>query len=620
MKYFKVAVVSVLFTSSLFAQNIKTADAFFKNYNFVDAARVYENLITKGFDSPELRSKLADAYYLNSNYSEAAFNYLEYIKGVGEISKLSYFRLAKSLDGSGDFEKAAVYYKLFNKDLSKGKSVSLKIPVFKEFITNNVTVFEASIFNTTFSEYPVLVVEDELMLVSNRNEKKDIDPWTNLPYSSLLKTNIQSGEAERLLSKALPYHEGSAAINLSGDVLYVTLNTVVDKKKDKEALLRIARFVRKNKSWKYDAILPFSQGPFNTAHPALNEKGTKMYFASDRPGGYGASDLYVVNILEDGSFSNPENLGEAINTLGRESFPQITPSGELVFASDGHKGFGGYDLFGVNLNAIPQVAINLGEPINSNSDDFQWVHNSLLSGYFASNRNTLKRDDVYAFELKKPLNLTPINIIKGNIIVPQEDSVGAIEFNLSQTENSIDKLSLEKKGGFTFSTQHILENTILSLDKEGFDVSEVIIPITPAFEVIDLGNIILKKSITGLDVGDDLAKFFDIEQIYFDFDQWDIASKSIQDLAKIAETLILYPQLSIQILSHTDTIGAAAYNKTLSEKRAKSTYDNLIELGVPKERMTYKGYGENLPVIKCQNCSKEDQSLNRRSEFIIIEN
>jgi hypothetical protein len=389
--------VVLLFTNFSFAQNLKTADTYFKSYKYVDAAVVYENLINKGFDSPELRSKLADAYYLNSNYSKAAFHYLVYVKEAEEVSKLTYFRLAKSLDGSGDITNATIYYELFNKDVDKGKTMSLEIPLYNEFIENNADISEATIFNSTYSEYPVSVFENKLLVVTNRDEKKKTDPWTNLPFTSLLGLNTNNGEGKRVLSKNIPYHEGSAAVNTSGTILYVTLNTVLDKTKDSEAKLRIARYTKTNKSWKFDAILPFAKGPFNTAHPTLNEDESKMYFASDRLGGFGASDIYMVDILKNGNFSVPVNLGPSINTIGRESFPQMTPSGELIFASDGHKGFGGYDLFGVNLNVESKTVINLGTPINSKSDDFQWVQKSLLSGYFASNRDALKSDDIYAF-------------------------------------------------------------------------------------------------------------------------------------------------------------------------------------------------------------------------------
>jgi len=590
----------------------KEANAYFKNYNFNTAVILYENLLKKGIDNAELRIKLADAYFYNSEYQKAATNYLSIADK--DLDQLTLFRLAKSLDASGAYEKAKVYYDLFNNSQGKNNTISTEVPLYKYLLSNPVEISKWTIGNTAYIEYPSYVQNDELYFVSNRDKKKGLDPWTNTPFLRVFKSQLTKNSTSKVFSKLFKYHEGSAVLSPAGNELYVTMNIGFEKNEE-VAKLKIVKFDLENGSWKFHSILPFCDDKYNTAHPTLNEDGSVMYFASDRPGGYGESDLYKVSILEDGTFTKPENLGKEVNTIGRESFPNVIAPNELVFASDGHKGYGGYDLFGVNLSFNAPLVVNLGKPVNSPLDDFQWVMTSPLKGYFASNRVKETGDDIYTYKLSKPLNLVPYNKVLGKIVNLPVNS-NDVNLNINDSRFVLEDLQISPEGNIDFNVRSFNENKVLGINVEGYEPFEVVLSPQKDKSIIDIGQIRLKKSLEGLSVGDNLAKFFDIETIYFEFDKWKITPESQEDLVKIAELMKLYPNISIAIKSHTDSFGTDSYNTRLSENRAKSTFDYLVSLGIENTRMTFKGYGETELLIKCE-CPKEEQQSNRRTEFII---
>ena len=617
MKTYKNFTLSIcLFSMSILMRGqtaaFKEANAYFKSYNFNTAATLYENLLKKGIDNAEIRIKLADAYFYNSEYQKAVTNYLSV--GDKDLDKLALFRLAKSLDASGAYEKAQVYYDLFNKSQGKNNSITTEVPLYEDLLSNPVEISKWTIGNTAYSEYPSYAKNGELYFVSNRDKKKGIDPWTNTSFLRLFKFQDTKNNATKVFSKLFKYHEGSAVLSPKGSELYVTMNIGFEKSEE-EAKLKIVRFNLENGNWKFHSILTFCNDKYNTAHPTLSEDGSVMYFASDRPGGYGESDLYKVTISEDGTFSKPENLGKDINTIGRESFPKVIAPNELVFASDGHKGYGGYDLFGVNLGYKAPLVVNLGKPVNSPSDDFQWVITTPLKGYFASNRVEETGDDIYTYQLSKPLNLVPYNKVLGKIVnLPA--NLKDVNLNINDSRFVLEDIQVSPEGNIDFNVRAFNENKVLGINVAGYEPFEVVLSPQKDKSIIDIGEIRLKKSLEGLSVGDNLAKFFDIETIYFEFDKWGITPKAHEDLVKIAELMKLYPNISIAIKSHTDSFGTDSYNTRLSENRAKSTFDYLVSLGIENIRMTFKGYGESELIIKC-NCSEEEQQGNRRSEFII---
>ena len=307
--------------------------------------------------------------------------------------------------------------------------------------------------------------------------------------------------------------------------------------------LKIYRSImNKQGEWSKPKALPFNNDAYSVAHPALSVDETKLYFSSDMPGGEGESDIYEVTINSDGNFGEPKNLGIIINTEGKETFPFVSVNNDLYFASDGHVGLGGLDVFVIPLEEQKDEnsVVNIGKPVNSQGDDFSFIINDITKrGYFSSNRDQGKgKDDIYS----------------------------VVQFN-------------------TWKKQEVEVREIIDLNK-----------------------------------GDDLAKKLALNPIYFDLDKSFIRPDAAIELDKIVDIMNQYPNMEIEIGSHTDSRALMWYNNRLSDRRANSTMKYLIRNGISSQRMTSKGYGESELLNHCGNdvdCSEEEHQLNRRSEFII---
>ncbi|KAB1154927.1 OmpA family protein, partial [Flavobacterium luteum] len=339
---------------------------------------------------------------------------------------------------------------------------------------------------------------------------------------------------------------------------------------------------------------------------------------------YGQSDIWKVAINEDGSFGTPENLGVTINTEGKESFPIITNENELYFATDGHPGLGGLDIFMSRMNADGsfKAPINIGAPANSPQDDFAYlIDTKTRKGFLTSNRDGGKGyDDIYKFlETRK---LVCEQVLSG-IVTDLE--TGEILANTKVTLfddkfNTIKEVFSDDKGFYTFEVE-CGKSYYIRAEKELYETKELKVTIPTSNGKTDF-PIQLEKKVKPVTVGDDLAKAFGIKIIYFDLDKWNIRPDAALELEKILDVMKQYPTMKIDVRSHTDSRQTHKYNEKLSDRRAKSTMAWLVTNGVDASRLIGKGYGETLLVNKCADgvkCSEEEHQANRRSEFIITE-
>ncbi len=279
--------------------------------------------------------------------------------------------------------------------------------------------------NSKYSDYAPVFFEDELVFASSRNVNsisKSFDEISNEPFLDLYTATKRSNKDRISKLKGsvnTKFHESSVAFTKDKKTMYFTRNNYSKKRsriRGKEiVLLKIYKATNIDGKWKNVEELPFNGDDYSVAHPTLSPDGRFLYFASDMPGSFGKSDLYVVEIYDDGSYGNPINLGDKINTPERETFPFISDNGNLFFASNGHEGAGGLDIF-MSLPDRDGVfgAYNLGTPINSPEDDFTFIINEKHKvGYFASNRKGGKGgDDIYGFKqlaaFPKVLNRKPL--------------------------------------------------------------------------------------------------------------------------------------------------------------------------------------------------------------------
>ena len=459
-----------------------------------------------------------------------------------------------------------------------------------------------------------------------------IHTWTDQYFTSLyssdLDENFNPNKVERfdnhLKSK---FNESTPVFTKDSSTVYFTRNNYLDGKRGQNGsgitLIKIYKAVLKNNEWTDIKELPFNSNEYSTAHPTLSPDEKTLYFASDMPGTLGQSDLFKVAIIGKDSYGKPVNLGPLVNTPGRETFPFISQDNEIYFASDGHPGMGGLDIFMSKINADGSFKRieNIGSDINSPFDDFAyWIDLDTRYGFFSSNKvNGLGFDDIYKFKELRRIGCE--QALSGLITdAATLELLPNAKVSLYNNEhNLIESTTADDKALYTFNVE-CDNNYYVRAEKENYFTKEVSVSIPDENGSTDL-LIALETSVKKVKVGDDLAKFLEIPIIYFDLDKSNIRPDAALELSKVLDVLQQSPKMKIDIRSHTDSRASSKYNESLSERRAKSTMKWLIDNGISADRLTSKGYGESRLINKCADgveCTEAEHQLNRRSEFIIM--
>ncbi|MXO07495.1 OmpA family protein [Flavobacterium sp. HBTb2-11-1] len=617
-------------------KKLKSADKNYDQYAYVDAIKTYERLADKGYKSEDLFKKLGDSYYFNSDYENAAKWYGELFTMNPSPEAEYYYRYAQSLKSKGETDKADKILAEFNslyKNDSRGKLYRQNGNYLDQIKANSgrYQIEDAGI-NSKYSDYGSFVYDNKIYFASARdtgNFTKRIHKWTGEYFTNIYNAAIdsQNGTASKV-NKFKPlnskFNESSLVFTKDGNTVYFTRNNFLNGKKGKNesdaTLVKLYRANLVNGKWTNITTLPFTSDDYSTAHPALSSDEKTLYFASDMPGTIGQSDIYKVSI-NGNSYGTPENLGKEINTEGKETFPYVTSENEIYFASDGHPGLGGLDVFVGQLdsNGVVSNIQNLGSDINSPKDDFAYIIDTATRrGYFSSNRDGGQgSDDIYKFLETRRLKCT--QELNGVIT---DAATGAVlpEAKVTLYENQAIKKSVlsNSEGQYRFDVECGKTYSVRA-EKQEYATKEVLVTIGNASGKTSL-PIALDKSVCKVTVGDDLGKCFGIKMIYFDLDKSDITAAAALDLAKILDVLSQNPTMKLDIRSYTDSRASREYNKALSDRRAKATISWLVKNGVSKNRLTGKGYGETALVNRCSDgvqCSEEEHQQNRRSEFII---
>lgn len=638
------AIIYITFLSVLalnsYAQNrgVKKAEKQYDKFAYIDATKTYERIANKGYKSADMFQKIANAYYFNAELDKAAKWYGELFAMNTELEPEYYYRYAQCLKAVGDYKKADELMANFNTkatDDQRGKMFKNKQNYLEEIKANSgrYKIEDAGI-NSKYSDYGSAYAGNQLIFASSRDtgsfaQKKH--KWTNQYFTNMYASqttaegNLDTPEkfAKGVNSK---FHESTPVFTKDGKTMYFTRNNFNNGKKGKDAnrttLLKIYKATLVDNQWQNATELPFNSDAYSVAHPMLSPDEKTLYFASDMPGTKGQSDLWKVSIAGD-TFGTPENLGTTINTEGRETFPLFTDENELYFATDGHPGLGGLDIFMARMNTDGsfQSPMNVGEPANSPKDDFAYlIDTKTRKGFLSSNRDGGQGyDDIYKFlETRKLICEQELSGIVTDL------ETGEILPNTTVTLfdekfNKLEEVISDEKGFYKFKSVECGKPYYVRAEKEKYDTKEQRITIAKTTGKTDL-PIQLEKTVKPVTVGDDLAKAFGIKIIYFDLDKWNIRPDAALELEKILDVMKQYPTMKIDVRSHTDSRASFKYNEKLSDRRAKSTVAWLIKNGVEESRLTGKGYGENQLVNKCADnveCSEEEHQANRRSEFII---
>ena len=506
-------------------------------------------------------------------------------------------------------------------------------------------------WNSAKGDYGVTPYENGQFVFSSDRASatgEDTYEWTGNRFSDLFVVD-PAGGTPRPLDAPINSEDNEGAAAFNGDFTEMYFTRCFGPKKAEADRCQLMYSRREGNSWTVPVVLPFIKEKVNYGQPALSDDGAFLYFVSDDPDGWGGKDIYVSE-RTPGGWTDPKLLGRNVNTTRDDMFPYLDAD-TLYFASAGHTGMGGLDVFssyrtGEDRWSSPQ---NLRPPVNSGQDDFGYIvaqgsglpDGVLQRGYFTSARDG-GVDNIYRFEKRvpPPPPPAPIDTVE-EVIVYKLILDGYLLEKIYQDPNNpnslylgrrpldggtvrvtapdFDKLfTVEADGAFTFEMQPETDYTFFAsadgyLNTTGFFSTKGIAqdPDQPTqrFELeLVLDKIYLDREIT-------------LENIYYDFDAAEIRPDAEPTLQELSTTLAQNPDIQIQLASHTDCRGNDRYNENLSQRRAQAAVDYLIGLGISAERLSAKGYGEAAPTADCfcSRCTEEEHQQNRRTTFKILD-
>ena len=483
--------------------------------------------------------------------------------------------------------------------------------------------------NTKYADFGTTYFGNDSIIFSSPTKKSLIrNVWkpNEQPYLDLF-IGVKGEEGEIIGKKKIKgnvntkFHEAIVTFTKDMKTVYYTGNNNYQNtvKNDSTGTLRLQLYkakVMSDGAWTDIEKLPFNNDNYSTGHPALSADGKKLYFVSDRPGSIGGTDIYVVNIKGDGSYSSPKNLGKNVNTKGKEMFPFVTEDNLIYYSSDGHHGSGGLDIFANRMydNTISR-SLNIGSPINSAKDDFALIMKE-GKGYFSSSRDEGKGDDdIYSFLTNEPLNIDCTQQVTGIVRNKhnQEVLAGAEVKLFDKDGKELETVITDNKGVYTFTVKCNSSYKIVA-DKDVFHDDNA--------TLITVNDIIDKSLEVSLALEPEVIENkINIENIYFDLDKSNIRPDAAAELDKLVQIMKDNPELSIEAGSHTDSRETGKYNNRLSSRRARATLRYIVSKGISRKRITAKGFGETQLTNKCSDdveCTDEEHQVNRRTEFVVV--
>ena len=395
------------------------------------------------------------------------------------------------------------------------------------------------------------------------------------------------------------YEEGAASLTSDGNQMFFT-RAKFEKGKAHGAAIYSA--TRSRDSWSDAENLNLVPDSLIAAHPSISHDGNTLYFVSDMDGGYGGLDIWKVEKTSSG-WNEPTNLGEEINTPGNEMFPFIRDNGELYFSSDYHPGMGGLDIFRATFDEETEIwnVENMQAPINSPGDDFGIAFiPGRDQGMFSSNRKGSLGDDLYSFMLPPKLFR-----VEGEI-VDSETGTRVRNANVRVIGTDGTMLRVRSEDGRFQYRMAPQTDYIFAAFKDGYLNSKHII------STIDLPdsknfNVELRLSPTDVPVS--------VDNINYEFGRYDLLPESVHALDSLIDLLNMNPTIVIEIMSHTDHVGSVQFNFDLSQRRAQSVVNYLIQQGINPNRLVAKGYGKTWPKTVTRRIASEYDFLNSGDEL-----
>ena len=628
----------------------KSADVAFERGQYFTAIERYKKaakrLKKKKFEDERMRItyQLGECYRLTDNTKQAATQYKRVLKSeFPKSTPVFYLHYGDVLKRNEKYDEALEMYNTYSElvpDDPRGQRAAADIANIKEWLEypSKYEVTRVKALNSKASDFGIAWISNsfnDVIFTSTREggiakEKDGItgQHFSDFYYSRQDKKGTwdkpelvdEEGGINSKGSEGMPFFTKSFS-----DVYY----TRCPNDKKRQSGCQIMKSKRTGTSFAEGSVVEIAgiDSIDIVGHPTLNADESIMYFAADRHGGFGGKDIWMTMKGDDGKFGRPFNLGEVINTQGDEMFPFLRNDTTLYFASDGHGGMGGLDIFVTTIDSLGNWSepVNLKSPINSIGNDFSIVfHPTEERGFFASNRGSRNGmdDDIYYF-MEPPILLTVNGTIKN---VNSLQYVGGANVSIVGTDGTRASTLSSDKGAFQFNEGVLTVGNIyvLTIEKDNF------------FTLTDTINTV------GLEFSRDFTPNYEIAmiptgtvvlpEIQYELGKWDLQPQFEDSLQGLIEILQVNPHITVELGSHTDNRGSEASNDILSQKRAQAVCDYLVIRGIDPMRLTAKGYGERVPrtvngvkltedyINKLPTEAEKERAhqLNRRTEFKVL--
>ncbi|MDE7181234.1 MAG: OmpA family protein [Muribaculaceae bacterium] len=605
-----IVILSALMLAGCRTPKLSEADAQFDRGEYFNASKTYRAVYNKlnPKQDRELRGRvawqMATCYRRLNMAARASAAYQNAIR-YDYPDSMAWYWLGRSLQMEGKYQPAMDAYTRFlefapeNTRAQEGLRGCRMAVRAASLPKTRYKVAQAKIFNSRRADFSPMFLDKSLntLYFTSSNEKaqgNDKSEITGMKRSDIFfstkdeKGNWQRPEpAEGELNTA--FDEGVVSFSPDGQTMYLTM---ARRSTEANTSVEIYTSRRSDATWSAPQKFEITADTISAVgHPAVSPDGTYLYFASDMPGGYGGKDIWRINLKDRAG--SLENLGEQINTEGDEMFPYVRTDSLLYFSSDGHPGFGGLDIFTARLNSTGDrwSIDNLGLPMNSQGDDFGITFGEGESGFFSSNRGDARGyDHIFSF-IKPEIKVT----ISGMVLDKDEEPVANAIIRIVGDDGSNQKEVARDDGSFRFNLERGVKYVMLAGAKGYLNVKQEFESDSEE-EDADYAIDFILAAINKPQV---------VENIFYDFDRATLRPESRSALDEMAQMLRDNPNVTIEMGSHTDRVGSDEYNLGLSDRRAKSVVDYLVAAGIAPDRLTWKGYGETVPKTVTPRINRE---------------
>ena len=569
------------------------------------AASAYKNAIRYDYTDSIVYLRYAQVLQYQGKYKEADNQYLIYLQ-----------------THPADYVAQAGHYACNTIDEWKKQSSRYKIALSKDFNDKRSSSFAPQFIGT--DDNALMFTSNRTLSAKNKDKKKTIkrpSPVTGAQLFSLYSASKNAaGEWEDIALAEGLYNEesdqqesdstgtsggskataelGVCCFSEDGRTMFFTYSKPVN---GQDLGAKIYQSLRAGGEWgEAQEVKLFADSSITVGHPALCPTGDTLYFVSDAPNGMGGKDLYMAE-LDGEEWVNVQNLGAQINTSGDEMYPTVHPDGTLYFASNGHPGYGGLDLFMAKRDTTVRdsaawLVFNMGAPFNSNADDFGITFaGNTRNGFFSSNRKEKKAlDRIYEFVLPEMVFL-----VQGAITDNNGEPVSNATIRLVGDDGTHTRVQARRDGTYKIKLNKDTRYAMLATARGYLNAKE-------QFNTLHLADSKTQQLDFTLSP---VSKPVTMDNIFYEFGKWDLTPASETGLASLVKLLNDNPNITIELSAHTDMKGDSVFNVNLSEKRAQSVCNYLISKGIERERLTPVGYGKQKPVVA-------DKALHDKYPFI----